>query len=69
MSSVSEKNDTITASYTYDIGNRLSGVRMTGPEGFQTRSFSYDSRGLLTSETHPENGTTNYPIYDALGHA
>ena len=43
--------------------------QITGLEGSQSRSFTYDNRGLLTSEIHPENGTTTYPQYDARGHA
>jgi YD repeat-containing protein len=34
----------------------------------QTRSFIYDNRGFLTSETHPENGSTTYVSHDARGH-
>jgi len=54
-----------TTSYGYDVGNRLSAVSM----GAQSRSFVFDNRGFLTSETHPENGTTTYQNYDARGHA
>ncbi len=69
LTTVKEKNDSITAGYSYDIGDRLSNVLITGPEGGQSRSFTYDNRGFLTSEYHPENGTTTYPNYDARGHA
>jgi YD repeat-containing protein len=68
LTQVKEKNDTITASYGYDLADRLSSVLMSGPEGSQSRSFTYDNRGFLTSETHPENGTTTYQQYDARGH-
>lgn len=56
-----------TTSYTYDAADRLTGVTM----GTQTRVFTYDGRGFLTSEQHPElnNGTTRYREYDARGHA
>ncbi|MDP9119862.1 MAG: hypothetical protein M3O15_00570, partial [Acidobacteriota bacterium] len=67
----------LTATYRYDIGNRLSGVSATDPSGVsgtQTRSFSYDRRGFLLSESHPEKGasgggTVSYLNYDARGHA
>jgi RHS repeat-associated protein len=65
----------VTTTYTYDVGNRLSGVS-TPASGFgtQSRSFVYDNRGFLLSETHPEkgtsgNGTVTYANYDARGHA
>ena len=41
----------------------------------QTRGFTYDNRGFLTSESHPEkgdasgNGVTNYFVYDSRGNA
>jgi len=59
----------IRTEYDYDIGNRLSGVRMYPSAGAtpQQRTFVYDHRGFLTQETHPESGTTSYR-YDARGH-
>ena len=62
--------------YTYHVGDHLAKVCMNEAAGCaQTRLFTYDGRGLLTAETHPElgettngNGTTNYK-YDARGHA
>ncbi|MES1243845.1 MAG: RHS repeat-associated core domain-containing protein [Acidobacteriota bacterium] len=68
-------NDT-TTTYSYDVGNRLSRVQQTAAAGTQNRSFTYDNRGFLTSEQHPEkgdnpggNGTVTYSQYDARGHA
>ncbi|HEX8618817.1 MAG TPA: hypothetical protein VF911_14635 [Thermoanaerobaculia bacterium] len=60
--------------YTYDVKDRLTKVVMTGKDrtganASQTRTFNYDSRGFLTSEAHPESGTTTYKEYDARGHA
>ena len=52
-----------TTNYEYDVGNRLKKVI----QGVQTRHFTYDNRGFLISESHPENGTTYYPKYDARG--
>lgn len=59
--------NTIT-SYGYDVGGRLVSVSMPS----QSRSFSYDNRGFLAWERHPEKGATGngyvrYLEYDALG--
>ena len=56
---------TTTTSYAYDVGGRLKSVVTNS----QTRLFSYDHRGFLLSETHPEkgatgNGTVTYGSYD-----
>ncbi|MCH9646612.1 MAG: RHS repeat-associated core domain-containing protein [Deltaproteobacteria bacterium] len=75
--------ETVTTTYRYDVGNRLTEVHMAelaNPQDslgenaalFQTRSFQYDERGLLLSETHPEkgvngNGTVTYENYDSAG--
>ena len=60
----------LTTSYGYDIGGRLVSVNI----GSQSRAFTYDGRGLLTQEQHPElgvngNGTVSYTEYDSRGHA
>jgi YD repeat-containing protein len=58
----------VTAEYRYDAGNRLTLVKMTGPQNaFQERMFDYDGRGFLRWESHPESGMTAYR-YDARGH-
>jgi YD repeat-containing protein len=57
----------VTAEYGYDAGDRLRSVRMSGDGGVQNRSFNYDGRGVLVSETHPESGVTSYK-YDSRGH-
>jgi RHS repeat-associated protein len=75
---VSEPSGTNGAStsttYGYDVGDHLTSVTT----GVQSRTFVYDGRGLLVSESHPENGTTSYVApnsdnlpagYDARGHA
>lgn len=60
----------VTADYDYDIGNRLAGVTLTAGATTQSRSFSYDRRGFLTSESHPEKGAAvTYSDYDPRGHA
>src|SRR4029077_20256637 len=67
-------NTNVTTTYGYDVGNRLSSVSTTSAGVTQTRSFVYDQRGFLLSETHPEkgasgNGTVTYSLYDSRGHA
>jgi RHS repeat-associated protein len=62
----------VTSTYTYDQGSRVKRVQMTGAEGTQNRYFNYDRRGLLTSEQHPEKGTSGnglvtYGLYNASG--
>jgi RHS repeat-associated protein len=64
----------VTTTYAYDQGGRLTTVTMAGAEGTQTRLFTYDKRGLLQKERHPEkggtgNGYTYYYNYDANGRA
>lgn len=60
--------DWAETAYGYDASDRLRTVSMTSPAGVtQSRSFVYDGRGFLVSETHPESGTTSYK-YDARGH-
>ncbi|MCB1033631.1 MAG: hypothetical protein KDD47_07340, partial [Acidobacteria bacterium] len=44
----------LTTTYGYDEGDRLS----SAATGVQTRTFTYDNRGFLTSECHPEKGTS-----------
>lgn len=61
-----------TTSYAYDVGGRLSAVFMAGGGLSQGREFTYDQRGLLLRERHPEKGTSGngyvrYLGYDALG--
>jgi RHS repeat-associated protein len=74
---VTEPNGIITR-YDYDVGNRLSkvcqGATGTGTTTCgQQRVFTYDHRGFLLSEQHPEkgasgNGVVSYFNYDARGH-
>lgn len=47
--------------YTYTLLDRLTTVTITRPTGTQTHTFSYDpTTQRLSSETHPETGTTSY---------
>jgi YD repeat-containing protein len=54
-----------TTRYDYDVLDRLRTVT----QGTQERSFHYDRRGFLESETQPEiTGGIAYGSYDARGH-
>jgi RHS repeat-associated protein len=75
---VTEPNNTVTR-YDYDPANHLTHVCQgwNGSSCAQNRWLTYDNRGLLIAETHPEkqpnaygqgNGV-DYPLYDARGHA
>ena len=62
----------VTTTYGYDVGGRLASVLMGAEQ--QQRYFSYDNRGFLLVETHPElgaggNASVSYSDYDARGHA
>ncbi|MEP0773367.1 MAG: RHS repeat protein, partial [Acidobacteriota bacterium] len=62
----------LEATYTYDVGDRLTGATLVGGAQSQNRTWSYDGRGLLRQETVPEigaegHGTIFYPRYDARG--
>jgi RHS repeat-associated protein len=66
----------VTTSYLYDPGNRLSQVSTTAAGTTQIRTFSYDHRGFLAWETHPETAPNHlgnghdrdYSSYDSRGH-
>ena len=45
-----------TTSYSYNILGSLTGVT----QGSISRTFSFDSKNFLTSESHPETGTITY---------
>jgi PKD domain-containing protein len=68
---VQEPNNNLVGTYAYDVGNRLYTASIVGESVTQLRTFNYDNRGFLLSETHPELGTegTIYSMYDARGHA
>jgi RHS repeat-associated protein len=51
--------------YAWNGFDKLTQVTMTRGAVTQTRSFSYDARMRLVSETHPETGTKSYG-YDDL---
>jgi RHS repeat-associated protein len=61
----------VISEYTYDVGNRLVTAKTTAVEATQLRFFTYDNRGFLKTETHPEKNSVQvrYSKYDALGHA
>jgi RHS repeat-associated protein len=68
---VTEPNGVKTR-YEYDVGNRLAkvcqGFNAANNTCGQTRLFTYDNRGFLTGEQHPEKTAGNVYSYDALGH-
>ncbi|MCP3998926.1 MAG: RHS repeat-associated core domain-containing protein [bacterium] len=58
-------------SYAYDAGSRLrlASTPLAGG-GSQERTWAYDQRGFLLSESHPEKGTdVVYDLHDPLGNA
>jgi RHS repeat-associated protein len=61
----------VTTTYTYDVAGRL--IKAVNPA--QVRSWSYDGRGFLVSESVPEkgtnttNGTVTYSSYNVRGQA
>jgi len=61
----------VRTTYGYDAAGHLTCVDMSGSDpcaaGPHNRTFTYDGRGFLQMESHPENGTSAYK-YDALGH-
>jgi YD repeat-containing protein len=61
----------VRTAYKYDATGHLICVDISGSNpcsaGPHNRSFTYDGRGFLQKEIHPENGTSIYK-YDALGH-
>jgi RHS repeat-associated protein len=56
------------ALYSYDGLDQLTQVDLVAADGtHQIRTFAYDALGRLLREDNPENGTTTYGSYDALG--
>ena len=75
LAQVTEPNGVHTT-YRYDGADRLRRVCQgaTASTCGQQRHFTYDNRGFLTSEQHPEkgasgNGVVTYSSFDARGHA
>jgi RHS repeat-associated protein len=72
VSEPADGTNNVPVLYSYDVLGRLRHV----DAGNQTRSFVYDNRGFLLSETHPElhseanpswTGTVLYGDYDSRG--
>lgn len=64
------QDQTVRTLYDYDAAGRLLRVE----QGQQTRLFAHDGRGFMTTETHPELGSTGQGSlrlsqFDARGHA
>jgi RHS repeat-associated protein len=69
-----DDENTVVTTYKHDVANRLTNVTMEAGALSQSRSFTYDGRGFLTSETHPEkgstgNGSVTYMDHDSRGRA
>jgi YD repeat-containing protein len=64
-------NADVETSYTYDVADRLRSVYSADSGATQNRTFTYDHRGFLTGETHPEKAPfgVQYSDFDARGHA
>ncbi|HEY3052051.1 MAG TPA: hypothetical protein VGK04_01540, partial [Thermoanaerobaculia bacterium] len=62
----------VKTEYAYEVGNHLTKVEAMdftdASRPHQLRTFTYDLRGFLNDEFHPEKGTTRYSGYDARGH-
>ncbi|MEO8277236.1 MAG: hypothetical protein ABI639_13565, partial [Thermoanaerobaculia bacterium] len=65
----------VTTTYGYDVGSRLASVATTS-SSTQNRTFTYDKRGFLTGECHPEKGApmsamgcVGFSGFDSRGHA
>lgn len=74
LAQVTEPNG-VQTTYRYDGADRLRRVCQgaSGSTCGQQRHFTYDNRGFLTSEQHPEkgasgNGVVTYSAFDARGH-
>ncbi|MFV2074303.1 MAG: hypothetical protein ACC742_16880, partial [Thermoanaerobaculales bacterium] len=59
--------DFVISDHDFDLMGRMTDVWVSGTGGVQHRLFTYDSRGLLTSETHPERGVVSYCNHSAAG--
>jgi YD repeat-containing protein len=69
LQQVIEPDGNSTTTYSYDPADHLTNVSMVAGTTTQSRAFTYDKRGFLVSEQHPESGLTSYTGYDARGHA
>jgi hypothetical protein len=82
LSSVTERSgpsaSDVMTNYQYDVGGRLASTSTTGSGATQVRVFTYDNRGFLAQEQHPELGTGGVQYiytapggrigYDSIGH-
>ena len=62
LTSVTEPTGDVTT-YLYDVNSKLTKVT----QGTQVRTFSFDSAGLLRSESTPEGATVTYDSIGSLG--
>ena len=67
---VEEPSPGLDGEYSYDAAGRARQIRLEDGSGnTQFRQFSYDGRGFLTQEVHPETGRFNFSEIDAGGNA
>lgn len=64
----------VPTSHAYDVANRLTRVSSGGAVDQQVRAYTYDNRGFMLAEQHPEkgvvgNGIVHYFEFDAAGKA
>lgn len=57
----------VRATYTYDVGDRLSWVELDDGINQQYRQFSYDDTGRLRFTDQPEAGRVEYGTYEPFG--
>ncbi len=57
----------VTTEYGWPVHGKLGSVKITAAEGIQNRTYTYDHRGFLLSESLPE-ATLTYSNYDSRGH-
>ena len=67
----SAQGTNVPTTYQYDVGSRRTEI-FTDAYVDQMRSFEYDNRGFMLSETHPEkgasgNGDVDYLDYNSTG--
>jgi RHS repeat-associated protein len=67
---IQEPDGGLTATYDYDAAGNLTHARLDSGSGVvQHRYWTYDGRGFMTREIHPENGTYHFESIDARGKA
>jgi YD repeat-containing protein len=67
LAGVEEPNPTLSTALTTFYSYYVFGPLAKVTQSSQTRTFVYDWLGFMTSETHPESGTTSYtPVSNSV---